>query len=58
MDCPPNTYNIDIDSACKPCPVGAVCNGGASFSAAKDYWQDGVAFYRCADDKCCVTVSM
>ena len=56
MECPPGTYNIDIASMCKPCPAGAVCTGGRSFSAAKDHWQDGLQFYRCVDDKCCVQV--
>jgi hypothetical protein len=53
MMCSPGTYNIDIDSSCKPCPTGAVCLGGDSFSADRNYWQLGVRFYRCMDDKCC-----
>lgn len=55
--CAPGTYNLDVNSYCKPCPTGALCSGGSALAAMEDYWFYGTEFYPCETGRCCVTVS-
>jgi hypothetical protein len=44
VPCPRTTYSLQVSSInnnvdnCIACPIGAVCNGGYSFSAQRKYW--------------------
>ena len=45
--CQEGTYNLQINSKCLPCPIGAICKGGDSLTADTGYWQlqVGLPFY-------------
>ena len=57
--CPSGEYNINADSLCRLCPIGAVCNGGTGISLLTDFWADPSTFggdirvYRCRPEWCC-----
>lgn len=37
--CQEGTFNLEVNSKCKECPIGAVCSGGTSLAADIGYWQ-------------------
>lgn len=39
VSCQEGTYNLQANSQCLPCPVGAICKGGDSLTADLGYWQ-------------------
>lgn len=56
ITCPSGTYNADVNSTCKPCPPGGACTGGSSLAAQAGYFYFEQSFYKCKDQRCCVTV--
>jgi hypothetical protein len=54
VDCQPGSYNLHINSTCKPCPVGGVCFGGPTLSASSGYWYSNATFYKCGEYRCCL----
>lgn len=39
--CKENTYSLNVsDSACKECPVGAICHGGADVQLQPGFWRN------------------
>lgn len=57
LSCQQNSYNLAVNGSCKPCPLGGICTGGASFQASTGYWHYKEQFFKCEDGRCCVNVS-
>lgn len=63
--CPVNTFNLNYDGNCYPCPAEAKCPDPASVNSAMNYWRDPAvkddvlhlygssAFHRCLSGECC-----
>ena len=48
--CPYNTYNLEAEAICIPCPDGAICYGGSNIVSAKGFWRinkQSEIFYEC-----------
>lgn len=58
LACAKGTYNLHSNSTCKPCPVGAICQGDAELATATGYWfsTEDEAFYKCNPGRCCASV--
>jgi hypothetical protein len=58
ISCGTGSYNLDVDGVCKPCPNGAICDGGSSLAAQAGYWFHKDSFFKCPSGRCCVDVSL
>lgn len=54
LTCNPGLYNLEVNSSCKTCPAGGLCVGGSTILATPGYWLHDLAFYKCAEGRCCV----
>ena len=54
--CPHGSFNLD-GGACKPCPEGAVCPGGAAVISSRDWWRSSEGseeLFRCPLANACL----
>jgi hypothetical protein len=58
ISCGPGSYNLDVNSDCKPCPSGAICVGGSSLAAQAGFWFHKDSFFKCPAGRCCTDVSV
>ncbi len=59
VQCLEGTYNLQVNGACRKCPIGAACPGGSVLLAITGYYQSSIkpdVFYYClVEEACCPT---